>query len=110
MKRTRTTPTSTHLRTPPILPLELWRVIARCEPEACFSLAQVSTALTYALRDEYPHWWQETKDIVRVTKDRWHIKHVKRQTLEICLAAVSHDGGALKYVKQQTPEICLAAV
>ncbi|EQF29612.1 hypothetical protein QEW_4659 [Clostridioides difficile CD160] len=38
------------------------------------------------------------------------LKHVKEQTLEMCLEAVIQDGRALEYVKEQTPEICLAAV
>lgn len=35
---------------------------------------------------------------------------MKKQTHEICLAAVHANGGSLEYVKEQTPEICLAAV
>lgn len=38
------------------------------------------------------------------------LKHVRKQTPEICLAAVKKDGMALEYVKNRTPEICLAAV
>ena len=39
-----------------------------------------------------------------------NLRHVKEQTLEICLAAVNQDGYALEFVKEQTPEICLVAV
>ena len=38
------------------------------------------------------------------------LKYVRRQTPEICLAAVKQDAMALEHVQEQTPEICLAAV
>ena len=36
--------------------------------------------------------------------------YVKKQTPEICLAAVKRNGYALAFVKEQTKEICLEAV
>lgn len=38
------------------------------------------------------------------------LRFVNLQTPEICLSAVKRDGYALCYVKKQTPQLCLAAV
>jgi len=40
----------------------------------------------------------------------WIVELTKKQTPEICLAAVKQDGFSLKFIEKQTPEICLAAV
>ena len=41
-------------------------------------------------------------DLEMVKRDGWNLKYVKRQTPEICAAAVEQNGLALKYVKEQT--------
>jgi hypothetical protein len=38
------------------------------------------------------------------------LRFVNRQTPELCMAAVCHDGYALLHVREQTPELCMAAV
>jgi len=38
------------------------------------------------------------------------LKFVKKQTEEICLAAIKQESWALQFVKDQTEKICLAAI
>jgi hypothetical protein len=49
------------------------------------------------------------RDSVAVFCDGHALQHVKRQTTELCLAAVRLRGWTLQYVRNKTPEICLAA-
>jgi hypothetical protein len=53
---------------------------------------------------------QHAKDLAMVKQDGEDLRHVKVQTLEICLAAVNQTGYALEHVDVQTIEICLAGV
>ncbi len=51
-------------------------------------------------------------ELLEIVRSDWrNLKSIRknRQTVEICLAAVTQCGNALKWVKNQTPEICLAA-
>ena len=45
-----------------------------------------------------------------VQQDPMALMYVKRQTPELCMAAVQNYGRALQFVQHQTPELCLAAV
>lgn len=54
--------------------------------------------------------WNEKKYILYVSECGVNLKHVKKQTEKICLAAVKQNGCALRYVQDQTEKVCLAAV
>jgi len=53
---------------------------------------------------------QQYPELCLLAAARGGLKYVKKQTSEICLAAVRADGGALALVNEQTFEICLEAV
>ena len=55
-------------------------------------------------------WYDLKYCLEKVNQDCYNFGYVKRQTPNICLAAVTRYGDALKYVMKQTLEICLAAV
>jgi hypothetical protein len=48
--------------------------------------------------------------LTELRKDGLALRYVKKQTPELCLAAVQQNGWALLYAKEQTPELCFAAV
>jgi hypothetical protein len=52
----------------------------------------------------------EADTLELVSRQGIYLQHVRKQTTEICMAAVKSYPGALEFVKVQTPEICLAAV
>ena len=58
-------------------------------------------------RKIYLQFYQE--DLRDIKEDVYSIRD-KKQTRELCLAAVKRQGRTLKYIKNQTEEICLAAV
>jgi hypothetical protein len=60
--------------------------------------------------EEKIQYFMDSTDIYEVRRNGLHLKRVKKQTPEICLAAVQNFGDALEFVLEQTPEICLAAV
>jgi hypothetical protein len=67
----------------------------------------------FALEHVYLKWsGNKALALEAVKQDGYLLKHVKSQTLEICMAAVQKNGNALKYVKHiyRTPEICNEAV
>jgi hypothetical protein len=53
---------------------------------------------------------KESAIIDILSKDGNSLQFIKKQTFEMCKAAVINYGLALKYVRKQTPELCLIAV
>ena len=48
--------------------------------------------------------------LAAVQKNGWALVYVKEQTHELCLVALQQDVRAFQYVKKQTHELCLAAL
>ena len=47
-----------------------------------------------------PQKTQQDKDLAKVKQDGYNLIYVKKQTPEICMAAVKQDSGALSYVNK----------